>query len=596
MREIHIRNFAIVEALDLELGAAMNVLTGETGAGKSILLDALGLCLGDRASAETIRPGANKAEITALFLVPPNAPAAVWLRDHDLSEHHADTPLPSTESPAATEPSAPPPEALHEEIIVRRVIHSNSRSRGFINSTPVPLQMLRTLGEHLIDIHGQHAHQSLLRPAAQRVLLDAYAETEPQRCTVADLYEQLRTIDSELAELVTDEHTYEDRLALLQHQIAELAEAAPTPEGLLELEREHQRLAHADELIGIAHTHLEALYDADYSAQAALGRAQRELSEYEQLAAALHQARELFDGALAHLEEGCQVLRGFTDSLESDPQQLAAIEQRIGLLRDLARKHRVETAELPATLERLQAELARLENAETRIAALRSERERLESDYRGAAHQLSQQRSKAAVALVSAVEALLGELGMAGTEVRIAVTHQAEATPTPHGLDRVELQVRTNPGQPLAPLSRIASGGELSRLGLALQVATVARADSAPTLVFDEADSGIGGAVAEVVGRLLHTLGERYQVLCVTHLPQVAAQASTHFHVAKEQSAETTRARVSALDQTARIEEIARMLGGLQIGADERAAARKLLGGYSAAAPRKRPRGTNKRP
>lgn len=549
LRAIHIRDFAIVDTLDLELGDGMHALTGETGAGKSILLDALALCLGDRANAEIIRPGAERAEVSAIF-DPPNEAVQQWLDERDLGD---------------------------DEILVRRVVQGSGRSRGFINGTPVALQMLRELGEQLVDIHGQHAHQSLIRPAAQRELLDAFAGTEAQRSAVAAVHQELRAIDRELETLAGSSDDYDERLALLHHQIDELERAAPSRDGIAALEAEHQRLAHAESLIDLAQGQLQALSDADEAAQTRLGRAIRELEERRELDPALGEAADLFQSALAHLEEGCHTLRSFADSLEIDPQRLAELDEQIQHLRDLARKHRVDVDNLPETLEHLQAEAERLANAEERLATLRSERQEAETRYRDAAEALSRERQRAAERLQSEVGELLGELGMQGAEVQPQVSFEPEASPSVHGLDRIELLVRTNSGQSLGPLNKIASGGELSRIGLAIQVATVNRSATVPTLIFDEADAGIGGAVAEVVGRLLRTVGSRYQVLCVTHLPQVAAQARHHFHVAKTDTGEGTRTQVSPLNDEQRVEEIARMLGGLEITSHERNAAREML-------------------
>ncbi len=551
LKAIHIRDFAIVAELDLELGEGMNALTGETGAGKSILLDALGLCLGDRATADTVRPGAERAEITALFELAPGSAAAQWLAEREM--------------------------AVEEEVAIRRVVQAQGRSRGYINGAPVALQMLRELGELLVDIHGQHAHQSLLRPAAQRALLDAYAGAEGERGAVRDAYQRLTAIDREIGELEGAGQGYEERLELLRHQVEELEAAEPSSEGIAALEAEHQRLAHADELIRTAHSQLQALCDDEGAAQAALGRAIRELGERRHLDPALGEAVDLLETALAHLEEGSQVLRGFADGLESDPQRLAELEQRIAELRDLARKHHVAVEALPQTLEELRTERHRLENAGERLEELRAERGEALAAYQRAAAALSSARAAAGERLAAAVGELLGELGMAGAELIPAVEHEPDAQPGPEGLDRVELRVRTNPGQPAGPLSKVASGGELSRLGLAIQVATVARSQGVATLVFDEADAGIGGAVAEVVGRLLSTLGRRYQVLCVTHLPQVAAQAAHHFQVHKAQGEAQTHTRVAPLSEPERIEEIARMLGGLEITDHERGAARELI-------------------
>ncbi|MFW6278178.1 MAG: DNA repair protein RecN [Halorhodospira sp.] len=550
LREIHIRDLAIVEHLELELDTGMHALTGETGAGKSILLDALGLCLGDRANAEIVRPGAQRAEVSAIF-EPPDEGVRTWLAEHELE--------------------------ADDELVLRRVIQSNGRSRGYINGSPVTLRMLRALGEQLVDIHGQHAHQSLLRPAVQRELLDGFTDAQAERKAVAEAYRALRAIDQELAELEGTKNGYEDRLALLRHQVEELTAAAPSEEGIAELEAEHQRLAHAESLTALANEQLESLYDHDDSAQARLGRAIRELEERREIAPELGEAADLLQSALAHLEEACQAVRSFAEGLTADPQRLSELDQRISDLRDLARKHRVEVEALPGTLESLREQLERMENAGQRLEELRSAREQAVTTYTEAAKRLSTARVQAGEQLAAEVRELLAELGMAGAELLPQVQFDPHAAPSAQGLDRIELQVRTNAGQVAGPLARVASGGELSRLGLAIQVATVSRSSGVPTLIFDEADAGIGGSVAEVVGRMLSTLGQRYQVLCVTHLPQVAAQARRHFHVRKHEQDGETRTEVDALGRAERVEELARMLGGLKIGNHERAAAERML-------------------
>lgn len=552
LKEIHIRDFAIVHHLNLELGEGMNVLTGETGAGKSILLGALGLCLGDRAAADSIRSGADRAEVSAVFEPSGDTGIHDWLAEHELDDGG-------------------------DAVIVRRVIQEGGRSRGFINGTPVSLQLLRKLGEQLVDIHGQHAHQSLLRTAMQRQLIDAYARADEPLAAVRAAHARWREIEEALERLEGTGANYEERLDLLRYQVGELEGASLSAEEIANLEAEHRRLAHAGDLIATAHSLLAALYDDDQSAQTTLGRAIRELEERRGFDPALAEADDLFQSALTHLNEGCDALRRFADSLDADPERLAELERRIATLKDLARKHRVGMEELPETLERLRAELEDLEGAEHRLQELREARQEAADDYRRTAETLSEIRRDAAGRLADEVAALLADLGMAKAELLPRVEFDTDARPTAHGSDRIELHVRTNPGQPPGPLSKIASGGELSRLGLAVQVATISRAGAIPTLIFDEADAGIGGAVAEVVGRMLSTLGGRHQVLCVTHLPQVAAQAEHHFHVAKASEGEETRTTVIPLAQEERVEEVARMLGGVEITDHERAAAREML-------------------
>lgn len=552
LREIHIQDLAIVDRLSLELGPGMNVLTGETGAGKSILLDALGLCLGDRAGADVVRPGAERAEVSVRVDVPGTHGVREWLAEQELDD---------------------------EELVIRRVVQAGGRSRAFINGSPVPVQSLRELGEQLVDIHGQHAHQSLLRTAEQRRVLDDFAgaAAASQLAEVARAQEALHALEQEIEALEGVESGYEERLDLLRYQVDELQQHVPGKEELQALEHEHRRLAHADDLIQTAHGIVTALRDQDGAAEGELGRALRQLEERRELDPAFAEASELLQAALTHLEEGCSVLRRFADHLDADPERLQELDRHLGTLRELARKHRVEMEELPETLERLQEELARLDGAGERLRALRAEREQARSTYLDAAGALSRLRRDAADRLAAEVRERLGELGMEGAELIPEVVFDPDARPRPSGSDRVNLHVRTNPGQPAGPLSKVASGGELSRLGLAVQVTTVEKSAAVPTLVFDEADAGIGGAVAEVVGRMLRTLGEHYQVLCVTHLPQVAAQASGHFRVLKEHDQGATRATVQPLSHTERIEELARMLGGVEITDHERGAAEEML-------------------
>jgi len=549
LTHIHIRNFAIVESLDLEFGPGMGALTGETGAGKSILLDALGLCLGERAEADVVRPGAEKAELTASFQLQPDSDAWRWLDEHELNPD--------------------------EECLLRRVIQAGGRSKGFINGSPVPVQLLKELGELLVDIHGQHAHQSLLRRDSQRQALDDFAGDGELLERVRALYERHEQTRAAIADL-EGQSNYQDRLDLLRFQVDELAAIQLNREQILELDAEQRRLASAGDLIQSSQQLLAALYDEEGCAYSALSHATSELDRLVRMDARLGEARELLSSALIQLEEGCDSLRRYADNLDLDPQRLSWVEERISTLTALARKHRVRPEELPERLVELQAELEQLENAEGRLDALREQLAQILRDYRAAARTLSDARRAAAQVLSERVTAHIRELGMPGAEVTVQVDHLADGSPARHGLDQVEIMVRTNPGQPMGPLNKIASGGELSRIGLAIQVA-MANTGRIPTLIFDEADVGIGGAVAEVVGRQLRQLGESRQVLCVTHLPQVAAQAHRHYRVSKQVEAGRTRTQVQALEQTERVDEVARMLGGVEITTQTRSHALEML-------------------
>jgi DNA repair protein RecN (Recombination protein N) len=551
LTHIHIRNYAIVDSLDLEFGEGMSALTGETGAGKSILLDALNLCLGDRADTDVVRPGADKAELTAGFRIAADGEAAAWLEEHELATGEADC-------------------------LLRRVIQQGGRSKGFINGSPVPLQMMRELGEFLVDIHGQHAHQSLFRRDAQREALDGFGGHHALLHAVAERYRRLADIQTEIQALEGGQTDYQSRLDLLRFQVDELAALKLGRQDILELDAEQRRLAAAGDLIQTAQQILASLYEEEPSAQSALSHAASDLERLLRIDPNLREPQELIASALIQLEEGCDGLRRYVESLDLDPERLAQVEQQISTLNDLARKHRVRPEDLPERLEVLSAELAALENAEGRLAALREDLDAGDREYRKAASALSKARSDAAATLSSRVTGFIRELGMPGAEFLAEVAFVQDGKPTRHGLDQVEFLVRTNPGQPMGSLNRIASGGELSRIGLAIQVAT-ANSGRIPTLIFDEADVGIGGAVAEVVGRQLRELGESRQVLCVTHLPQVAAQAHGHYQVSKHMEGGRTFTRVTPLSAEERIDEIARMLGGVEITPQTRRHAQEML-------------------
>lgn len=550
LSHIHIRNYAIVEALELEFGEGMSALTGETGAGKSILLDALGLCLGDRTEGDAIRPGADRAEITATFQIDADSDAARWLEERELG--------------------------ADDECLLRRVIQQGGRSKGFINGSPVPLQMMRELGEFLVDIHGQHAHQSLFRRDAQREALDSFGDLEAQLQEVGNMYRRLMDIESEIRTLEGGQDDYQSRLDLLRFQVDELAALKLTHDEILELDAEQRRLASAGELIQTTQQVLSSLYEDEQSAQNALSHAASDLERLVRIDPKLGDTHELLASALIQLEEGCDSLRRYIDTLELDPERLAWVEQQITTLNDLARKHRVRPEELPDRLEALSAELVQLENAEGRLATLRQELQEAERSYREAALALSEARRQAAATLSARVTSFIHELGMPGAEFSAEVRWLPEGKPARHGLDQVEFLVRTNPGLSMGPLNKIASGGELSRIGLAIQVAT-AKTGRIPTLIFDEADVGIGGAIAEVVGRQLRQLGSDRQVLCVTHLPQVAAQAHAHYLVSKRTEAGRTFTDVVRLDDEQRVDEIARMLGGVEITPQTRSHAQEML-------------------
>jgi len=550
LTHIHIRNFAIVDDLELELAGGMGALTGETGAGKSILLDALGLCLGDRADSEAVASGADRAEINVRFNLSATPDAEAWLAEQALD--------------------------AEGECLLRRVVQRNGRSQAFINGRPVPVQSMAELGDLLVDIHGQHAHQSLMKRDTQRDVVDRYGGHDELLQRVTGLHRSCREIRDEIQQLEGGQEDYGDRLELLRFQVEELDALDLTVEEIEALDSEQRRLAAAGETLEAAQQLLGMLYEDDQSAQASLSAATRRLEAYAELDGNLDNALQLFHEALVRVEEGCNALRHYADNLDMDPSRLQWVEERIGTLHDLARKHRGSPEELPGRLDELRGELERLESAENRLGELNGQLEEQENAYRAAAVELSYARQRAATELADRATEIIQQLGMPGGELNIRVDLAEEGRISSNGLDTVTFEVRTNPDRPYGPLSRVASGGELSRIGLALEV-VAARATRIPTLIFDEADTGIGGAVAEVVGRKLRELGEQRQVLCVTHLAQVAAQAHHQFQVSKATVDGRTRTSVHRLSEQERAEELARMLGGMEITENTLRHAREML-------------------
>lgn len=545
-----IRDFVIVDRLELEFAAGFGALTGETGAGKSILVDALSLALGERADAEVVRAGAGKAEVSAEFEVAPGSELARWLAANDFDMDGGDT------------------------CILRRVVDAGGRSRAWLNSTAATLGQLREAAAFLCDIHGQHAHHSLLRTDAQRALLDAHAGATMLAREVAELHGAWRRLREARYAAERDVAAAARERELLEWQVKELAALGFEPQAWQETEREQRRLAHAASLLEATEAALAALDEGETPALTTLRQAGRHLAELTAVDPALADSAQLFESALIQLEEAAAALRRYRDHLDLDPARLAELDARIDAVMQLARKHRVAPEELPTVLAGLEARLAELTLAADPAALAARERE-AGAAYRQAAEKLSSERQRAARALGSAVTAAMQELAMAGGRFEVALTALEEGAS--YGLETVEFLVSANAGQPLRPLAKVASGGELSRIGLALQV-IASQAHAAGTLVFDEVDVGIGGRVAEIVGRMLSQLGADRQVLCVTHLPQVAARAAWQWSVTKESRAGVTVSRVTPLDASGRIEEIARMLGGVNITETTRRHAREMLG------------------
>jgi DNA repair protein RecN (Recombination protein N) len=546
LTQITISQFTVVDELDVEFGDGLTVITGETGAGKSIVLDALGLCLGDRADPKAIRPGATRAEIHARFSIANIGAARSWLAERDLDDG--------------------------DELLLRRVINSDGRSRAYINGRPATLQDCTQLGEYLIDIHGQHAHQALLRRSAQRALLDALAGATAHAAGVRDTAQRWQALRGQLARLRDEHGANADREQLLRYQLEELASLALADGELEALESELRQLENAETIQRQAAAAIE-------HCEAGAGAGRRALSELDP---ALHaggsvaNVREMLESAAIQLEEARGELTQYLADRESNPQRLGEINERLEAIYSAARKHRVLPEQLPGLQGELAEELAGIDSSDERLAALEGEAQALADTWYEHARRLSDARSKAARQLQRDVGKVLAQLAMGGCSFRAALTPRGEQEPHPLGAEEVDFLISTNPGAAEQALARVASGGELSRISLAIQVVAAGR-DASPTMVFDEVDVGIGGAVAEVVGRLLADIATHAQVLCVTHLPQVAAQGGRHLLVEKHTHRKRVASRLRLLDDAERVEEIARMLGGLEVTGQTRAHAREML-------------------
>jgi DNA repair protein RecN (Recombination protein N) len=552
LAHFNVRDFAIVERLDLALHAGMTVLTGETGAGKSILIDALGLTLGERASTKVVRDGADQAEVVATFELAPDCEAARYLAEHDL-------------------------ESADDECILRRTIGSDGRSRAYVNGRPVPLQTLRELGDFLVDIHGQHEHQSLLKPAAQRRLLDEYAGHGDALEQLASLHDRWQATRTAIRDLAGEPNEREQRLDYLRYQVNELDSLDIQSEELETLDKDHRRLSHASELLAICARSVEDIDgDGEMSLTARLASLMGGMEEMAVIDGGVENIRALLDSAGIQLAEAVAELRRYQDGVDSDPARLEALEQRLTAIHDSARKHRVDARELPALHRRLRDEIAELEGSSARLTELQRELEEILRAYTDAARGLHDGRVSAAEKLSAAIASNIRALGMPQGRLQMAVEANFDAPPSRTGADTVTFQVAINPGQPLQPLAKVASGGELSRISLAIQVIAT-QASGVPTLIFDEVDAGIGGRVAEIVGRELRRLADKRQVLCVTHLPQVASLAQQHVQVQKHSRRRETHTDLRSLDGEGRVEEIARMLGGVTVTDQALAHAREML-------------------
>ena len=550
LRHLSIENIALIQRLNLEFGAGLTILTGETGAGKSILVDALALVLGARADTGLVRAGMNKAKVVVCFQPPGDHPVWKWLQGHDL-------------------------EGEGGEIWVRRVLSGSGRSRAFVNETPVPLSTLSQLGRFLVEIHGQHDHQILLDPGNHLVFLDEFADHPTLVRETTEQYEKWRGFQKELADLQRRTRDAADREAFLSYQLNELETAEITPGELSELEGRQGRLAHATRLAQAAAAARALMTESPQAAAVQTGQAAAVLEKVVLLDPALVPIAETVRSLQYELEDVADRTRHYQDGLETDPDQLEQLEERIDLIRRLSRKYRREADQLALLAEQWRNEIDALERIEQDEAQLRKDLEAAREAFAQKALLLGRSRKKSAKRLGEAVEGQLGELHMAQT--RFAVVLQPHAgDPRPMGMETAAFQVSSNPGQPLKPLKQVASGGELSRITLALRT-LLSHALATPTLIFDEVDVGVGGRVAAGIGSKLARVAEGRQALVITHLPQVAAWGRHHMKVEKITAEGQTRVLITPLDGKGRVEELARMLAGNQVTAPARRNAQVLL-------------------
>ena len=551
LNHIRIRNFAIIDHLDLEFQNGLTALTGETGAGKSILLGALGLLLGDRADSDSVRDGSSKAEISAEFDISKLSHVQDWLRTKELDSEM--------------------------DCLIRRRLSSDGRSRAFINGSPVPLQDMRELGEMLVDIHGQHEHQSLMKPQMQRMLLDDYAKNKEKLAALKNTFNEWNKTNSKYQRLKADTKDRNDRIDLLRYQVEELDELSLTEDEYISLNEEHQRLANADHLMEISQTALQALYETDETnIYSQLSHQASQIESVSETDSHLSPACTMLNEAMVQIEETASHLRDYLSQLDNNPVRFQEVESRLGLIHDLSRKHRVEPGQLIEVHQQLAEELNNLDHADENLVSLEKTSNALKDKYLKLAKQLSKTRQKTAKDLNQKITDAMQTLGMQGGRFEINVTENSSKTFSAHGFDDIEFTVSANPGQSCKALAKVASGGELARISLAIQMIT-AQQGRIPTLIFDEVDSGVGGGIAEIVGRHLRTLGTSRQVFCVTHLPQVASQAHHHMQVQKQSDNNNTITQIHSLTEKQRIEEISRMLGGVEITKQTRAHAKEML-------------------
>ncbi|MBX9704901.1 MAG: DNA repair protein RecN [Gammaproteobacteria bacterium] len=568
LKTITVNNFAIIDNLELDFNKGMTVLTGETGAGKSIIIDALQYTLGARADVGMVRHGCTRADLSVLFDVDSIPAALTWLQANELDDG--------------------------QQCLLRRTINADGRSKQFINGQPCTQNQLRELAPLLINIHGQHENQSLGKKTTQQQLLDDFAAsltiTSKRNQTkaldkfadhgallqeVQQHYQQWAAINQQLAALSDNGSDHSARIDLLSYQLQELEQVGVTTEELPQLAQEHKKLSVSDAILDDCTLADRLLADGnDETIRSLLNTCISKLHKHQQYDARIANSCKMLNDALIQIEESHHELSSYLEHVEINPERLQQIEARISLIHDLARKHRIKPEELPGKQEQIKQELDNLQHAGERSAKLLAEREQVEQRYQAAGAKLSASRAKAAKQFNQLVSDNIRQLGMPGGQ--FAVEFGARDTISQYGLEQTEFLVSANPGQPLKPITKVASGGELSRISLAIEVITAENTNT-PTLIFDEVDVGIGGGTAEIVGKLLRALGHKTQVLCITHLPQVAAQAHHHLQVIKTTDGKQTQTQLQALSGEEKVYEIARMLGGVKLTEQTLAHARSLL-------------------
>ncbi len=548
---LNINDLAVVKSLDLDLDKGMSVLTGETGAGKSILLTALGLALGDRADSGYVRPDAKRAEINLDFDLSDAPAAKKWLEENDLDDE--------------------------EQCVIRRIVNQDGGSKAYINNRPTTLQSLKQLSSLLVEIHGQHAHLTLLDPDQQRQLLDTFSNNKKLLDEVNAVYQSWKKSNNELNKLIKASTDQVEREELLRYQLNELQQLDLEGFDYPSLSEEHNKRANLGQILTEGQQQLDILYENEQqSINQMLGHCLTSLTDLAQFSPEIGEINEMLSEAQIQVEEASQQLRRYLESQEADPQRLTWLENQIGIIQDISRKHQITPEELPQVALNLEQELEAITHSSEKIEELTQDTQKFLSTYQELSKKLSKNRSHHGENLQIKISEMIKELGMPQGDFLVQVENNEDEPPKLNGNDKIDFLVSANPGLPAKPLAKVASGGELSRISLAIQV-TTSTDKTTPTMIFDEVDSGIGGGIAEIVGKKLRSLSHNRQVLCVTHLPQVASQAHQHLYVKKTNQTEMTSSTVELLQPKERIEEVARMLGGVDITENTLAHAEEML-------------------